>query len=139
MNIIIFRKDVLLYMKFERDNFCSDAGILYTKCKRFLYYHAVFTMKDYGMFDGIIINVEENHIIVLVGKDIIRTQNSNISNQKRQHYENTNGIRRYRRFEPKNIPLNTLTGLYLLPYPFIAPQYPYYPFHPAYHLDYPTH
>ncbi|GEQ22966.1 hypothetical protein CBU02nite_34720 [Clostridium butyricum] len=126
-------------MKFERDKFCNDVDILYTKCKKFLYYHAVFTMKDYGIFDGIIIKVEEQTITVLVGKDIIETEYCNMSNRQQQDYENNNGIQRYRRFEPKNIPLNALSGLYLLPYPFIAPQYPYYPFHPAYHLDYPIH
>lgn len=126
-------------MKFENDDYYSDISSLYDKCKKLLYYHVIFTIKDGSIFDGIINNVEENHIIVLVGKDIIKTEHENTSPQQRQYDDYTNSTQRYRRFEPKRVPINALTGLYLLPYPFIMPQYPYYPFHPAYHLDYPTH
>ncbi|MFW2488053.1 hypothetical protein ACN077_05675 [Clostridium chromiireducens] len=112
---------------------------LYNKCKRLLYYHIIFTTKDSGTFDGIIKNVEENRIIVLVGKDIIKTVSRNTSYQQRQYDEYINLTQRYIRFEPKEVPLDALTGLYLLPYPNIAPELPYYPFHPAYHLDYPMH
>ena len=124
-------------MKFERENHFNDIGILYDKCKRFLYYHVIITLKDGSTFDGIIKNVEANHITVLIGKDIINTEYKKISDQQRQYDEDNHRIQRYRRFEPKDISLNDLTGLYLLPYPYLTSQYPYYPFHPAYHLDYP--
>lgn len=121
-------------MKFENDYCYDDISILYDKCKKFLYYHVLLTIKDGSMFDGIIKNVNTNRIIVLVGKNIIEPKPKNIHNQQRQYNQNDNIIQIYRRFDPQSIPLNALTGLYLLPYPFISPQYPFYPFHPAYHL-----
>ncbi|MFW2488076.1 hypothetical protein ACN077_05790 [Clostridium chromiireducens] len=126
-------------MKFEGEDTYSNVDILYDKCRRLLYYHVIFIPKDYSTFDGIIKSVDKNRIIVLVGKDIFETKNKNHSNHQRQYDydEDTNLIVRYRRFEPRDIPLTDLSGLYLLPYPNIFPQVPYYPSHPAYHLDYP--
>lgn len=126
-------------MKFERDNYDSDVATLYNKCKEFLYYHIIFIMKDESTFDGIIRNVDANRIIVLVGKDIVKTEYENIPNKQRQYDEDNHRLQRYRRFEPKDVPLTDLTGLYLIPYPSISSQYVYYPYHPAYHLDYPKH
>ncbi|RII31876.1 hypothetical protein D2A34_26285 [Clostridium chromiireducens] len=121
-------------MKFKRNDYHIDVASLYNKCKNFLYYHIIFIMKDGSTFDGIVTSVEANRIIVLVGKDIIKTEYKNIPNEQRQYDEDNHRFQRYRRFEPKDVPLTDLTGLYLLPY--ISPQYAYYPYHPAYHLDY---
>lgn len=116
-------------MKNEREEYNRDLNTLYDKCIRYLYYHTILTMKNRSTLDGIIENVDENRIIVLVGKNVMESENPNQYSQQLQ----------YRRFEHQNIPLTELTGLYLLPYPYIAPPYPYYPFHPPYHLDYPKH
>jgi hypothetical protein len=62
-------------------------------------------MKDYGIFDGIIIKVEEQTITVLVGKDIIETEYCNMSNVSVKKLTATKAIQLF-----VKIMVNNLTG-----------------------------
>jgi hypothetical protein len=75
--------------------------------------------------DGIIGDVKEDRITMLVGEDVIDQEN-----QMNQDYRSPYGFRyparRYRVYRPRIYPLANLAALSLLPYPYVAPPYPYY-------------
>lgn len=106
-----------------------DMQNLYNECKKMMYYHAVLRMKDGTELDGIIESVEPDHVNVLVGEDVIYREDANRYNTQRQQYGNR---RRVRRFRQRRIPLAELLLLSLLPYPYYAPPYAYYPMYPQY-------
>ena len=95
-------------------------------CKKMMYYHTTLRMRDGTEVDGIIVSVEPDHVIVLVGEDVTYREDEN--NEQRQ-YTNPRRVRRYRQ---RRIPLAELLLLSLLPYPYYVPPYPYYPPYPHY-------
>lgn len=118
-------------MDLERNEYYRDLQPLHDQCLKCLYYHTILTMKDGSTLDGIIENVDNDRIIVLVGEDVMEEEGENEADQQRQYqgYGYSHGRRprrRYRRFRRKAYPLATLAALSLLPYPYIAPPYPYY-------------
>lgn len=117
-------------MELEREESFRDLEVLRDKCRKCMYYHVKFTLTDGRTFDGIIENVDPDRIIVLVGEDVMDQQNQ--PNQQRQyyHYGYDRPMMRYRRFTRQAYPLATLAALSLLPYPYIAPPYPYYSYYP---------
>lgn len=119
-------------MTLERDDDYKNSADLHDECQSYLYYHITLKMKDGNMFDGIIENVDADHITILVGEDVMGLENENKSNQQRQ-YQDRRPRRRFRRFRRQNLPINSLAALALLPYTYIAPPaYPYYPYDPYY-------
>ncbi|MDU2591424.1 MAG: hypothetical protein E7C86_02235 [Paeniclostridium sordellii] len=107
-------------MSLEKNN-SRDLQKLHDKCERFLNYHAIFKMKDGSTFDGIIEDVDNDCVIVLVGEDVIEQEGGNQYNQQRQYGR----PRRHRRYRRRSFPLATLLALSLLSYPYIAPPFPY--------------
>lgn len=130
---MIYWKELIIKMEFERDSYYSD---LHDKCKRCMFYHATLTMKDGSTLDGIIENVDNDRIIVLVGEDVMEPDDDNENDNHRQYGRRRYPRRRFRRFRRQAFPLATLAALSLLPYPYVAPPYPYYnpyyPFYPGY-------
>ncbi|SFD01832.1 hypothetical protein [Clostridium uliginosum] len=121
-------------MDFEREDCYRDLHTLQDlqdKCRRCLHYHVTLTMTDGNIFDGIIEDVDTNHINVLVGEDAMEQENENQFDQQRQYHDQRRPRRRFRRFRRRSIPFNTLATLSLLSYPYITqPPYPYYPYYP---------
>lgn len=90
-----------------------NCNSLYDKCEDLLNYHVILKMKDNSMFDGIIVDLNEDHIVVLVGEDIFEDDKCNKRRPRR----------RYRRFRRRRFPLLALAAISLLPYHYY---YPYY-------------
>lgn len=112
------------------------------QCQKYMNYHALLTMKDGRMFDGIIDDVQPDRIIVLVGEDVMDDED-NEYDEERQMYGGMHGgkhggmndynrpRRRRRRFRRRQFPLGSIAALSLLQYPYFAPPYPYnFPFYP---------
>ncbi|WP_181350676.1 hypothetical protein [Thalassobacillus sp. CUG 92003] len=93
---------------------------IHDQCKRYTYYHVIISMSDGNSVDGIIIDVDDHSITVLVGEDVEHEE-------ERQFYGGY-GRRRARRFGRRTFPLAALTALALFPYftPYYPPYYPYY-------------
>lgn len=112
-------------MAINRNN-NPDTQNLYNQCKRMMNYHVVLTMQDGSQMDGIIESMEPTSVNVLVGEDAVYNDDENQYDMQRQ-YANPS---RYRRFRRRNFPLANLLALSLLPYPYYAPPYSYYPYYP---------
>lgn len=93
------------------------------QCNKYMFYHVVLTMADGSKVDGIIEDMDDDGITILVGEDVIEKEGENRSNKRQYGYP-----RRYRRFRRREYPFDALVGLSLLLYPYIAPPYPYYPY-----------
>ena len=101
------------------------------KCKEYQSYHAVIIMDDGTTVDGIIENINGDEIIMLVGEDVLASEND----QSRQPPGGYNRPNRYRRFRCRNYPIRGINRIGLLPYPYIPPVYtfPYgYPYYPIF-------
>lgn len=101
-------------MDLERSSYNRNQQQLHEECKRLMNYHVMLRMSDGSMLDGIIVEVNDDRITVLVGEDVIEDECNDQSNQQRL-YERQ---RRFRRFRPRVFPLGALIGLSLLQYPF---------------------
>lgn len=111
-------------MALNNDGYYRDLRNMKDECKKHLYYHITLTMTDGNTFDGIIENVDEDMITMLVGEDVMEEESENPYNEQRQ-YGYGRPRRRFRRFRRRKFPFGTLAALALLPY--IAPAYyPYY-------------
>lgn len=117
-------------MSFERNDYYRDLKTLRDECKKCLYYHTILTMTDGSTFDGIIENVDDDNITVMVGEDVMEGESNN-PHYYYETYEDQRDYRRprrrFRRFRRRSYPLAALATLGLLPY--VAPlSYPYYPY-----------
>lgn len=126
-------------MAVERDGYYHKGHPLHEKCKKHMYYHVILTMKDGSTLDGIIGDVDADHITMLVGEDVVERENQMHQGCNRDYsYNYIYPMNRYRIFRPQTFPLASLAALSLLPYPYIAPPYPYpyqYPY--PYPYSYP--
>lgn len=104
----------------EKNNKDRNGQNLYDECRRLMNYHALFTMRDGSVFDGIIESVDSNGVTVLVGEDVMEEELENPCSQQRQFGR----PRRFRRFRRRVFPFATLLALSLLPYPY----YPFFPY-----------
>ncbi|WP_254434217.1 hypothetical protein [Halobacillus sp. Marseille-Q1614] len=95
------------------------------------FYHVMVSMEDGSSFDGIITDVNDDDVTVLMGEEVMVDENGNETNgESRQFYPYGYGGWRARRFRRAVFPLAALTALAL--YPYAAPFYPYYPYYPYY-------
>lgn len=115
-------------MSLGNNNYYRDLEALHDKCKKYLNYHVVLTMEDGSTFDGFIEDVDMNGITMWVGEDIMDEENENQYDQQRQFQRPRRRRRRFRRFRRRRFPLNLLARLFLLPYPYWNPPYPYDPY-----------
>lgn len=99
---------------------------LYNQCRNMMYYHAVARMRDGSEYDGVVQNVNPDSVDMLVGEDVIdRDDGDQYSDNRQYGYP-----RRYRRFRQRRFPLAQLLAMSVLPYPYYAPPYSYYPYNP---------
>ena len=116
-------------MSLDIVDYFKDSKSVKEKCKCYLFYHVVLTLQDGSSVDGIIESVGEDSIKVLIGEDMVE-DTMNMSRQPRPRPN------RFRRFGPRNYPINRINNIGLLPYPpipIIPPIYPYpypYPYFP---------
>lgn len=112
----------------EKNDYYRDVQSLHDKCKRYMNYHTILTMKDGSTLDGIIESVDTDHIVVLVGEDVMEQEDENQYDQQRQFHGFGRPRRRFRRFRRRRFPFNILAALSLLPH--FDPPYHYYHYHP---------
>jgi small nuclear ribonucleoprotein (snRNP)-like protein len=103
-----------------------------SKCEKFKYYHVIVTLKDGSSVDGIIIEVKDDGITILISEDVSVDEDGNADEDQRQYGYGGYGRRRARRFRRSFLPLAGLTALALFPY---ASPYAYY--YPTYPYTYP--
>jgi hypothetical protein len=129
-------------MEFEQEDTYRDSRGMHDKCKKCMNYHVKLTMTDGKTLDGIIESVDSDRIIILVGEDVMDDNGGGdpqyyqyqqndpeyYQYQERQYY-NYRPPMRYRRFSRQAFPLAGLAALSLLPYPYVAPPYVYYPYY----------
>jgi len=118
-NIIVVERGWLEVYS-EKNNKDRNGQNLHDECRRLMNYHALFTMRDGSVFDGIIESVDSNGVTVLVGEDVMEEELENPCSQQRQFGR----PRRFRRFRRRVFPFATLLALSLLPYPY----YPFFPY-----------
>lgn len=116
-------------MALEIFGYYRESVSIRDKCKEYQSYHTVIIMDDGTTVDGIIEDINGDEIIMLVGEDVLASENEN--NQLRQPPGGYNRPNRYRRFRRRNYPIGGINRIGLLPYPYIPPVYPY-PFYPIF-------
>ncbi|MGP4076745.1 small nuclear ribonucleoprotein [Halobacillus sp. K22] len=101
----------------------------YSQCEKHKYYHVMVTLEDGNTVDGIIIDVKNDKITLLISEDVMVDENGeSLSSNDRQFGYGGYGRRRARRFRRSVLPIAGLTALALFPYftPYPYYQYPYY-------------
>lgn len=108
---------------------------MHDECEKLINYHALFMTKYGSKFDGIVESVRPDYVVILVAEDIVDQGDEDISQGNKKNRDNGYNMqrqyvnpRRYRRFRRRPFQYNTLAGVAVLPYPYYAPPYPYYPF-----------
>lgn len=91
------------------------------------------TLEDGSTVDGIIIDVRNDKITMLISEDVMvdeKVEAKSSSSNDRQFGYGGYGRRRARRFRRSVLPIAGLTALALFPYftPYPYYQYPYYPY-----------
>lgn len=116
-------------MSLEVVDYYRKSKTIKEQCKCYLFYHVILTLDDGSNVDGIIEEINGDEVKILIGEDMME----NTMNMSRQPGTGSN---RYRRFRPRNYPVNRIGNVGLLPYPpipIIPPIYPipypysYYP------------
>ena len=87
--------------------------------QKYLYYNVTLIMSDGGIFDGIIENVEQDRIVMLVGEDVMDLDDNEDTYDENRQHGNVGFNRRPRR---RFFPFANVVALQLLPY---IPPHPY--------------
>ena len=82
------------------------------ECKRLRSFHVILLLKDGIRFDGIIQDINDEGVLVLVGEDVFKNPSQNTLN--RQNYM-------YRRYTPRFFPFVALAATYIMPYSYYTP------------------
>ena len=82
------------------------------ECKRLRSFHVILLLKDGIKFDGIIQDINDEGVLVLVGEDVFKNPSQNTPN--RQNYM-------YRRYKPRFFPFAALATTYIMPYSYYTP------------------
>jgi hypothetical protein len=97
-------------------------GDIKHQCRKYMNYHVQAKMQDGSEIEGIITDMDENNVTMLVPEEIDEEE-SDDSTSRQYGY----GRRRFRRFRRLLFPL--LNFLFFRPYPYYYPYpYPYYPY-----------
>lgn len=91
------------------------------QCREYMNYHVQAKMQDGSDIEGIITDMDENNVTMLVPEEIDEEELNDGTNRQYGGY----GRRRFRRFRRFRFPL--LNFLFLRPYPYFYP-YPYFPY-----------
>ena len=82
------------------------------ECKRLMNFHVMLFLK-YGIeLYGIIQDINDEGVLVLVGEDVFKNPSQNTPN--RQNYM-------YRRYKPRFFPFAALATTYIMPYSYYTP------------------
>lgn len=105
----------------NRIDYDNDMRNLQIKYEKYLHYSVTLIMSDGGVFDGIIESIEQAHIIMLVGEDVMAPDDSDDEtyDKNRQHGNvgyNRRPRRRSRRFRRRPFPFANVVAIELLPY-----------------------
>ncbi|MDQ0899025.1 MULTISPECIES: hypothetical protein [unclassified Paenibacillus] len=92
-----------------------------TLCQRYLKYHVIAQMRDGSQFEGIIDDMDDDGVTMLVPEEVDGEEREN--DPTRQPY----GQRRYRRYRRQHFPFIHFVFPFFRPYPYYQPYYPYYP------------
>ena len=85
------------------------------ECKRLRSFHVILLLKDGIRFDGIIQDMNDEGVLVLVGEDVFKNPSQNPSNRQNQpNYM-------YRRYKPRFFPFAALAATYIMPYSYYTP------------------
>ena len=82
------------------------------ECKRLMNFHVMLFLIDGIKLDGIIQDINEEGVLVLVGEDVFKNPSQNTPN--RQNYM-------YRRYKPRFFPFAALATTYIMPYSYYTP------------------
>ena len=82
------------------------------ECKRLRSFHVILLLKDGIKLDGIIQDINEEGVLVLVVEDVFKNPSQNTPN--RQNYM-------YRRYKPRFFPFAALATTYIMPYSYYTP------------------
>ena len=82
------------------------------ECKRLRSFHVILLIKDGIKLDGIIQDINEEGVLVLVGEDVFKNPSQNTPN--RQNYM-------YRRYKPRFFQFAALATTYIMPYSYYTP------------------
>ena len=82
------------------------------ECKRLRSFHVILLLKDGIRLDGIIQDINDEGVLVLVGEDVFKNPSQNTPN--RQNYM-------YRRYKPRFFPFAALATTYIMPYSYYTP------------------
>ena len=82
------------------------------ECKRLRSFHVILLLKDGIRFDGVIQDINDEGVLVLVGEDVFKNPSQNTPN--RQNYM-------YRRYKPRFFPFAALATTYIMPYSYYTP------------------
>lgn len=82
------------------------------ECKRLRSFHVILLLKDGIRFAGIIQDMNDEGVLVLVGEDVFKNPSQNTPN--RQNYM-------YRRYKPRFFPFAALAATYIMPYSYYTP------------------
>jgi hypothetical protein len=100
-------------MSLENHEYLSDTRNLHDKCQKYMYHHVMLTLSNGSSFDGIIEDIGNDQITVLVGEDVMERESDEL--EERQYYGyGRPRRRRFRRFRRQVLPLAFLTALSLL-------------------------
>lgn len=92
-----------------------------TLCQRYLKYHVIAQMRDGSQFEGIIDDMDDDGVTMLVPEEVDGEAREN--DPTRQPY----GQRRYRRYRRQHFPFIHFAFPFFIPFPYYHPYFPYYP------------
>lgn len=112
-------------MVLDRIDYNNNMRDLQSKFKKYMYYNVTLIMADGCLFDGMLENVDQDRITMLVGEDVMEQDDEYTYDENRQPGNvgfNRRPRRRFRRFRRRFFPFANVVALELLPY---IPPHPY--------------
>ncbi|MBX9137558.1 MULTISPECIES: hypothetical protein [unclassified Clostridium] len=114
-------------MSLEVVGFYRDSESLYDECKRCISYYSLVTMSNGSMLEGIIEEVNNDSVNILVAEYVYEDDyKEEMNRQQSMEYRQRGGFRRFGR---RNFPINNINRVRPVRFPYIIPFYPYpYPY-----------
>lgn len=112
----------------EMESSYKSSRPIMDQCKSYLTYHVILVLDDGSSLDGIIQEVSDSGVHMLVGEDMMVDES-----KKTMMRQPPGGFNRFRRFRHRNFPFGRINRIGLVPYPIypLFPPVPYpYPFYP---------
>lgn len=105
-------------MALEIHDYNRDSQSLRDQCRRYMFCHVMLTRADGTIMDGIIEDMDEDNVTMLVGEDVMEEDNNAPSMQYRQFNPQGRQRRRFRRFRRRRFPFRDLSRLFVVFLPF---------------------